>query len=66
VLLALPVAAVLVVVLRHAHGWYVDSDLYDDPEPGPAAGPGAGRAPAPEHPVPAPVPETDPPGAGSP
>jgi hypothetical protein len=30
ILLALPVAAVIMVVLRHAHDFYMQSDIYDD------------------------------------
>jgi len=36
VLLALPVAAVLVVILRHAHQSYVNSSIYKDAVPDPA------------------------------
>lgn len=46
VLLALPVAAVVVVLLRHAHGLYLESRLYDEPardEP-PSGGDAAGKA----------------------
>jgi predicted PurR-regulated permease PerM len=37
VLLALPVAAILMVLLRHAHAQYLGSDLYGAPRPTPAA-----------------------------
>jgi predicted PurR-regulated permease PerM len=64
VLLALPVAAVLMVVLRHAHQRYLSSALYGaaspppgataDSEPGPAAAPVA-LAAAPQRPADPPV-----------
>jgi predicted PurR-regulated permease PerM len=37
VLLALPVAAILMVLLRHAHARYLESDLYGAPRPATAA-----------------------------
>ncbi len=41
VLLALPVAAVLMVLLRHAHARYLESELYGKPRPAPAPQPQA-------------------------
>lgn len=48
VLLALPVAAVVVVLLRHAHGLYLESQLYegdDPPRDGPSSGSDAAGKP---------------------
>lgn len=47
ILLALPVAAVLMVVLRHVHERYVRSELYgpSDPNAGPQAGDAVGSEP---------------------
>lgn len=42
VLLALPVAAVVMVLLRHTHDFYLGSELYDDRPAAPAAGEGDG------------------------
>jgi predicted PurR-regulated permease PerM len=48
VLLALPVTAVLMVVLRHAHARYLESELYGAPtETAPADGAAAATPPAP-------------------
>ncbi len=44
VLLALPVAAVLMVILRHVHESYVQSGLYREGESGAGTGGGDGRA----------------------